>query len=140
MFASVTQAIHLKEEFDVFHERILKKFVPTRQLVKLRVEKYERVQALGEPLSVYVQAIKDVAAVLRIDEGEKEMVSRIVDGLSPTQTARFVFQEPPLSFAQLDRLIAIDRNVAYADSLRTEQSMTFQVGRVEVKNSFSQGQ
>jgi hypothetical protein len=49
-------------------------------LNKLRVEKYERVQAIGEPLAVYVQAIKDAAAVLRIGESEKEMVARIVDG------------------------------------------------------------
>jgi hypothetical protein len=68
------------------------------------------------------------------------LVTRIVDGLSPTQKARFVFQELPLSFAQLDRLIVIDRNVTYADSLRTEPSTTFQVGHVEVQNTVSQGQ
>jgi hypothetical protein len=102
-------------------------------------ERYERVQAIGEPLTVYIQSIKDAAAVLRIAETEEEMVSRIVDGFSPTQRARFVFQKTPLSFAQLEKLTIVDKNAAYADTLRREQTPSFQVGRVHAHYNHRQG-
>jgi hypothetical protein len=138
MFVAVTQAIRGKENFDGFHARILKQFVPTRQLVRLRLEKYERVQNAREQFTVYIQAIKDAAALLRIEEREEEMVTRIVDGLSPTLRARLVFQQLPSSFAQLDRLVVVERNVAYADCLRTPQPTNFQVGRVDAQNCITQ--
>jgi hypothetical protein len=111
MFAAVTQAIRAKENFDRFHARILKQFVPTRQLIRLRLERYECFQNVGEPFAIYIQSIKDAAAVLRIEEGEEEMVTRIVDGLSPTLRDLFVFQQPPSSFAQLDQLLLVERNM-----------------------------
>jgi hypothetical protein len=131
MFASVMQAFRMKEEFDRFHARILKQFVPSCQLVQLQVERYELVQAQGETFAVYVQSIKDATAVLHIAEGEKEIVSRLVDGLPSTQRACFVFHEPPSSSAQLGRLSVVDRSVAYADCLIPRQPATFPVGRVE---------
>jgi hypothetical protein len=139
MFAAVTQAIRVKENFYRFHARILKQFVPTRQLNWLKLERYERVQNVGEPFAIYIQSIKDAAAVLRIEEGEEEMVTRIVDGLSPTLRASLVFQQPLSSFAQLDQLVVVERNVAYADCLRTPQPTNIQVGRVDAQNCILQG-
>jgi hypothetical protein len=136
----VTQAICVKEDFEVFHERILRQCVPPRQLAKLRAERYKRVQAIAEPLTIYIQSIKDAAAVLRIAETEEEMVAKIVDGFSPMQRARFVFQKTSLSFAELEKLTIVDKNAAYADTIRREQNPTFQVGRVQAHYNHRQGQ
>jgi hypothetical protein len=40
--------------FDSFHARLITRFIPERQLAKLRTDKYERVQAEGEPLGQYI--------------------------------------------------------------------------------------
>jgi hypothetical protein len=132
LFAFVMQAISNQEQFDSFHAKMLRQFVPSRQLRQLRMERYERVQAEGESLAAYVQAVKDAAAVLRIDEGEKLMVERIVEGLSPTQRARFVFQVPPVCLTELEQLVVLDRNIAYADSVRTRQPAAVTVGMVDI--------
>jgi hypothetical protein len=65
-----------------------------------------------------VQAIKDAALVLRIEESEAQIVERVVEGLMSAQCARFIFQAPPSSFRQLERLVIVDRNIAYADHAR----------------------
>jgi hypothetical protein len=135
----VNQAIRVKQDFEGFHETVLKQCVPTRQLAKLRAEMYESVQAEGEQLTVYIQAIKDAAAVLRIAETEEEMIARIVDGLSPTQRPRFVFQKTSVSFAQLEKLNIVDKNAAYADRLRREQIPKFQVGSAQTNYNHRQG-
>jgi hypothetical protein len=114
----LTQALTLREPFDSFHERVLQQFIPCRQLCQLRVELYERVQREDESLSTYIQSVKDAALVLRIKESETEVVNRILEGLAMTQRARFVFQAPPKNLAQLEHLIVVDRNIAYADVTR----------------------
>jgi len=58
-------------------------------------------------------------------------VERIVEGLTPTQHVRFVFQAPPSSLLQLEQLAVVDRNIAYADQTRTVQSTAVTVGVVE---------
>jgi len=58
--------------------------------------------------------------VLRIYESEAQVMQRVVDGLIPTQHARFIFQTPPTSFLQLERLVIVGRNIAYRDRLRVE--------------------
>jgi hypothetical protein len=73
-----------------------------------------------EHFSTYVQAIKDAALVLCINESENQVVERVVEGLTPTQHAPFIFQTPPSSFRQLERLAIVDRNIAYADRSRTD--------------------
>jgi hypothetical protein len=65
---------------------------------------YDRVQAEAEPLARYIQSIRDAALVFRIDETESQVVARIVEGLSPTQSARFVFQAPLSGFRAVGRL------------------------------------
>ena len=59
-----------------------------------------------------------MALVLRINKSEAHVVERVVEGLTPTQRAPFVFQPPPSSFPQLERLAIADRNIAYADRTR----------------------
>ena len=87
-------------------------------LGRLRVEEYERVQRLGEPLAAYVRAVRDAALVLRIEESESQTVARIVEGFTPDQRARFLFQTLPTTFRELERLEIVDRNVMYADQSR----------------------
>jgi len=69
---------------------------------QLRIARYERVQSVSEHFSNYVQAIKDAALVFRIGDSEAQVVDRVVEGLTLTQRARFVFQPPPSSIRQLE--------------------------------------
>jgi hypothetical protein len=45
-------------------------------------------------------------------------VERIIEGLTPNQRARFVFQGQPNSFKQLGYLVVVDRNITFADNTR----------------------
>jgi hypothetical protein len=101
LFSFVTDAISTSASFEHFHANLLRRFVPVRQITQLLVERYERVHEEREYLGGYVQAIRDAVAVLRIEESEAKMVERIVEGLSPVQRARFVFQKLPSTFRQL---------------------------------------
>jgi hypothetical protein len=112
------QSLTACEKLDLFHARVLRQFVPVRRLSQLRRDMYERVQQHGESLATYVQAVRDAALVLRITETEEQTVGRIVEGLTPVQRARFVFQTAPSTFAHLDQMAVLDRNIAYADSTR----------------------
>jgi hypothetical protein len=118
MVEFLVHAITAKERFDVFHECVLRHFIADRQLNQLRVQKYERVQQSGETFATYFQAIRDAAAVLRVTDSEEHMVGRVIEGLTSIQRARFVFQQRPSTFAQLDQLAVVDRNTAYADQIR----------------------
>jgi hypothetical protein len=82
------------------------------------VQNYERFQRFVEPLAVYVQSVRDAALVLRIKETEQLTFARIVEGLTPIQRARFVFQTLPTKFVHLEQLAVLDRNVTYADQTR----------------------
>jgi hypothetical protein len=101
------QAISAKHSFDIFHVRLLKQLIPARQLSQLFVERYEWVQADVESLACYIQSIRGVTLVLRISETEAQIVERIVEGLTPLQRDRIVFQGPPTNFKHLKLLIVI---------------------------------
>jgi hypothetical protein len=94
LLAFLNQALTGREHF----ARLLRQFIPVRQLSQLRIENYERVQRDGESLAMYIHAIRDAAVVLRINQSEVEVLARIVEGLTPIQRARFVFQTPPSTF------------------------------------------
>jgi hypothetical protein len=68
--------------------------------------------------------------MLRIKEDETRVVERIVEGFTPAQLARFVFQAPP-SLVQLEHLAVVDRNIAHADRTRTIQPTAMTVGMVD---------
>jgi hypothetical protein len=119
--------------FETFHASLIRHFIPDRQLAQLRMDTYERVQAEHEPLSKYVQDIRDAALVLQIKESEALVVSRILKGLNHHQRARFVFQPLPTTLAQLEHLIVEDRNIAYADSIRPQSRQNVRVGVVNAQ-------
>ena len=93
--ALVTRAINTRETFENFHARSLGYLIPSREMSKLRIARYERVQPEGEHFFSYVQAIKDAALLLRLNESEAQVVERVVEGLTPTQRAR-LFSSLPL--------------------------------------------
>jgi hypothetical protein len=115
----LSNALTTGESFDSLHARLLQHFITTRQLSQLRTENYENVHDEGESLANYIQTIKDATLVLRITETETEVVSRILEGLTPTQRARFVFQAPPNNFKKLEQLAVVDRNIPYSDETPT---------------------
>jgi hypothetical protein len=108
LLAVLTNAIAVRESFVSFHARLLRQFIPSRQVSQLRTDKYERVQAEGTSLATYVQSVRDSALVLRISENEAQVVERIVEGITPIQRARFVFEAPPFTFLQLEQLAVVD--------------------------------
>jgi hypothetical protein len=55
------QALSGRDSLDTFHEHLLKRFIPARQLSQLRVERYERVQAHDESLASYIQSVREAA-------------------------------------------------------------------------------
>jgi hypothetical protein len=115
----------------------LKQCVPARQFTQLRSAQYERVQREGEALTSYVQSVRDAALVLQINESEAQVVGRIVEGLTPTQRARFVFQPLPSTFHQLEQFVVLDRNLTYADAMRHAPGTTVRAHavRTTVANS-----
>jgi hypothetical protein len=106
--------------FDVLLEQLLSRFILTRQLSQLRVERYERVQGMHESLAQYVQDIREAALLLRIAETETQMVQRIVDGFNPSQLTRSVFQSLLPNINDLEQLIVLDRNRRFADQMREQ--------------------
>jgi hypothetical protein len=127
----VTHTISNKENFENFHDRLLRHFIPVREMSYLRMDKYESVQREGEHFFTYVQAIRDAALVLRIKDNEAQVVQRIIEGLTPMQRSRFIFQLPPSSFRQLEQLAIVERNTAYADRSREEQVSEVQIAAIE---------
>ena len=109
------QALANAEEFDSFHSHLMEHCVPERQLSQLKLDRYEQGQREGEPFVKYSQAIQDAALVLRIDDSETQIVKRILEGLTTSQRARFVFQSAPTNQQELERLFVIDRNRSYTE-------------------------
>jgi len=138
LLALVTRAIDSRETVEDFHAGSLGHFIPSRGMSQLRIARYERVQSVGEHFSNYVQAIKVAALVLRISESEAQVVERVVEGLTPTQRAHFVFQSPPSSVRQLVRLAIVDRNIAYADRSRAEPAPEVTIAVVESPTGYGE--
>jgi hypothetical protein len=93
------------------------------------------VQQHGESLAMYVQAVRDTALVLHITETEEQTVACIVEVLTPVQHARFVFQTVPSTFAHLDQMAVLDRNITYADSTRRVATSAADDNQTSVKFS-----
>jgi len=109
------QALANAEEFDSLHSHLLEHCVPERQLSQLKLDRYERGQREGEPFVKYSQTIQDAALVLRINESETQIVKRILEGLTTSQRARFVFQSAPTNLQELERLFVMDHNRSYME-------------------------
>ena len=116
--AKVVVALKEQWTFDCLHGSLLEYFVPRRLFDQLKRERYDRLQAENESFAAYINSVKEAAVVLRLPVSESDIVSNIIEGLSPTQRSRFVFQKYPTSFTDLDRLAILDQNFAFADQLR----------------------
>jgi hypothetical protein len=86
---------------------------------------------VGEPLPRYIQSIRDAALVFQINDTESQVVARIVEGLTPSQRARFVFQASPNNFQDFEQLVVLDRNITYAEKTRKIPAATVRVNAVE---------
>jgi hypothetical protein len=82
LLGAVEQAIRDGKDFEHFFARVLRQFIPSRQMAQIRLAIYERVQKEGESFSRYIQAIRDAAKVLRIQESETQIVQRIIEGIN----------------------------------------------------------
>jgi hypothetical protein len=116
--ARVSLAINNGWSFVQFHRDCLDYFLPRRLYERLRQDRYHRLQAKGESFATYINRIKQAAAVLQIPDTEQEIARNIVEGLHPEQRSRFVFQQGPQNFEDLDQLAILDQNLAFADRSR----------------------
>jgi hypothetical protein len=88
----------------------------------LRLEMFGRLQRDKEPLSNYVEDIKEAASVLRLFLSESQVVANIIDGLSPSRRSRLVSQQAPVSYEDLSRLCVHDHNIPFSGDLRGQRN------------------
>jgi hypothetical protein len=93
--AKVVVALKEQWTFDCLHGSLLEYFVPRRLFDQLKRERYDQLQAENELFAAYINSVKEAAVVLRLPVSESDIVSNIIEGLSPTQRSRFVFQKFP---------------------------------------------
>lgn len=102
----------------MFHADGLFSLIPSRLYSSLVQERFYRLQGESEPLFDFVNSIKQIAKVLRLNKTEQEIVSTIVEGLNPSERSRIVFCSRPNNFAELDQLTVHSQNVYYCDQQR----------------------
>jgi hypothetical protein len=115
-------AIHRGDTLDAYHHDVLAFFIPPRAMLPLLQSEYFRPQRPGEPLSVYVANIKEMAAVLRQDADEAAVVRTILDGLNPRERNRLVFCDRPRNYADLDNMCVYAHNIPYSDNSNVSDS------------------
>ena len=117
----VIEALRTSVDFDRFHEDVIQYVVPRRRFEQLCQDMFGRLQREEESLSAYAESIKDAATVLRLALSETEVVAVIMDGLSPSQRSRLVFQKLPVTFRELDQLGTYEYNIRVADRARGQE-------------------
>lgn len=115
----VNAALVASLTFGQFHMDLLRFFVPRRMFDVLKQDLFGRLQGQDESFSAYVNSIKDTATILQLPVSEGEIVANILEGLSPGQRTRFVFQPCPDSLEALDRICVHDQNISFADQSRS---------------------
>jgi hypothetical protein len=121
--ARVSVALNSNLTFAQFHGDVLRFPIPKRLFEKLKQDVFGRLQREDESFPSYVNSVEDAAVVLQLPVSEKEIVSNIVEGLSPAQRSRFVFQLPPDNLGALDRLCVCDQNILFSDELRSKDTV-----------------
>ena len=116
----VIEALRTSVDFDRFHEDVIQYVVPRRRFEQLCQDMFGRLQREEESLSAYAESIKDAATVL-LALSETEVVAVIMDGLSPSQRSRLVFQKLPVTFRELDQLGTYEYNIRVADRARGQE-------------------
>jgi hypothetical protein len=132
--ARVRDAIQKGQTFDDFHNNLILFFVPRRMFDNLRQEFFGRLQKEEETLAVYVESIKEAAAVLKLSLCEIEVVSNITDGLSSSQRSRLVFEKATQTYMDLDQLCVHDNNIGFSDNVRTQERRKNQVATTDTKD------
>jgi hypothetical protein len=131
-------AIHRGDTLEAYHEEVLTFFIPPRTMLPLLNSEYYRAQKSDEPRSVYVSDIKEMAAALRQDSNEADVVRTILDGLHPHERNRLVFCERPRNYADLDNMCVYAHNIPSNDhnditdsgTRRTSSSSSARAGSV----------
>lgn len=100
------------------HQDILTTFVPITLKQRLIQDLVYRPQFHHEPLASYISEIKTNSLILKVHHSEKELVAFIKNGLHPEVRSKLVFEQNPVTFADLDMLCINSNNIAYNDYLR----------------------
>lgn len=99
--------------FDSFHNQVIKNFIPERQLLNFQQTLFWRKQADNENLADYISDIKETAVLLRLNLSEESVVNNILDGINYKVRACCTFYSRPKVFADLDKLCVDVMNVQF---------------------------
>jgi hypothetical protein len=133
--AHVNFALSQRLTVDQFQENVLEHLVQRRLFYNLKQELFGRLQRADESFTAYVTSLRQVARVLKLPLTEREIIDNIVDGLSPQQRSRFVFEIRPATWADIDRLCIHYRNMSFAEGIRSVASLERNRSVLEGHNS-----
>lgn len=97
---------------------ILNTFIPYNMLDNLRRQYVNRPQMLNEPMSLYINSIKEHAEILRCNYSELEIVNIIKMGFNPETRSKLTFASDPKTVCDLNKLCIHANNITYSDHLR----------------------
>lgn len=98
---------------------ILKAFVPFNLRENLVRDLVNRPQNVGEPLSMYIESIKEYSTILNCKYSESDLVQMLKIGINPTERANLVFASKIETFHDLEQACVHSQNVAYSNYLRS---------------------
>jgi ribosomal protein S6 len=119
LLTHLTEAVVNHLSFEQIHTHLLENFITSRRRAQLR---FERLQVDNELLSTYIHYVREAALILCIQECEAQVVARFIEGLTQAQRVHFVFEAHPTSFADLERLVMLDHNLARAEQFKEQAS------------------
>jgi hypothetical protein len=120
--ARVNFALSQRFTVDQFQGDVLEHLVPRCLFDNLKQELFGRLQRADESFTAYVTSLKQAARVLKLPLTQREVIDNIVDGLSPQQRSRFVFEARPVTWADIDRLCIHYCNMSFTDGIRLCES------------------
>lgn len=103
------------------NECIINSFIPRNMLDNLRMQHVNRPQKSNEPISIYIDYVKQHSDILMCKLTELEVVNIIKMGLNPETRSKLTFTSDPKTFADLDSMCIHYNNVNYLDYTRYNQ-------------------
>lgn len=118
LLAKIIQFKQQNKSLDELHRDILITFVPITLREKLKQDLVFRPQMRNEPLGIYINEIKTNHLVLKTQLSEPELVCFIKNGFNADVRNKLMFENNPVTFADLDRICVNVNNVTYSDYVR----------------------
>lgn len=113
---------------------ILKAFIPFNLRENLVRDLVNRPQNIGEPLSMYIENIKEYSTILNCKYSESDLVQMLKVGINPVERANLVFASKIETFHDLEQACVHSQNVAYSNYLRSRQPPMYNLSNNQKPN------